>query len=106
LVQDLFGQGADQGLAPEGTAVVLFGALDNVVNMEGAFGGDEYVMDEIHVRLPARLGRAAFLGTAQRAQGAELGEGGVFQDIEEVGLGERVHGEKKQVVMNPNLWYE
>jgi hypothetical protein len=88
LVQDLFGQGADQGLAPERAAVVPFGAEDDLVDMEGAFGGNEYVMYYIHIRLVARLrGRAfAFVGAAEGAEGAELGEGGIFQDLKEFGF--------------------
>jgi hypothetical protein len=86
LVQDLLGQGTDQGLAPEWTAVVPFGAEDDLVDMEGAFGGNEYVKYYIHIRLVARFGwRAfAFVGAAEGAEGAELGEGGIFEDFEEV----------------------
>jgi hypothetical protein len=86
LVQDLFGQGADQGLAPELAVEVPFGALDDLVEMEGAFGGNEHVIDYIHIGFAARLrGRMfAFLGAAQGAEGAELGEGGIFEDLEEV----------------------
>jgi hypothetical protein len=89
LIQDFFGQGADEGLAPELAAVVLAGAQDNLIDMEGAFGGSEYVMDDIHIRLAIRLRLRAFaiLGAAQGAQGAELGEGGIFEDIEEVVFG-------------------
>jgi len=86
LVQYFFGQGTDEGLAPEGTAVVPFGAEDDLVDMEGAFGGNEYVIYYIHIRLAARLrGQAfAFVGAAEGAEGAELGEGGIFEHIEEV----------------------
>jgi hypothetical protein len=89
LVQNLFGQGADEGLALEWTAVVLFGALDDLVDVEGAFGGCEYVIYYIHIRLASGLGRRAFafLGTAQGAQSAKLGERGVFEDVEEVAFG-------------------
>jgi hypothetical protein len=89
LIQNLFGQGADQGLAPEWTAVVPFGAEDDLVDMEGAFGGNEYVMYYIHIRLASRLRRRAFafLGPAQGAEGAELGEGGIFEDLKKVGFG-------------------
>jgi hypothetical protein len=89
LVEHLFGQGADEGLAVEGTVVVPLGAQDDLVNMEGAFGGHEYVIYYLQIRLAARLGRAwvGFLGAAEGAEGAELGEGGVFEDIEEVVLG-------------------
>jgi hypothetical protein len=84
LVQDLFGQGADQGLAPELAAAVLFGAQDDLIDMEGAFGGHEYVIYYMHVGLAPRLRRFAFVGAAQGAEGAELGEGGIFEDFEEV----------------------
>jgi hypothetical protein len=86
LVQDLFSQGADQGLAPEWTAIVLLGALDDLVEMEGALGGNQYVINYIHIGLAPRLrGRVfAFLRAAQGAEGAELGEGGIFEDLEEV----------------------
>jgi hypothetical protein len=89
LVQDLFGEGADQGLAPERAAVVLLGALDDFADMEGAFGGNEYVINYIHIRLAPRLRRRAFafLGAAEGAEGAELGEGGIFEDFEEVVFG-------------------
>jgi hypothetical protein len=89
LVQNLFGQGTDQGLAPELTAVVPFGAEDDLVDMEGAIGGNEYVINYIHIRLAARFGRRAFafLGAAEGAEGAELGEGGSFKDLKEVGFG-------------------
>ena len=68
--------------------MVLLGAQDNLIDMEGAFGGDEYVMYYIHIRLAARLRRwaFAFLGAAEGAEGAELGEGGIFEDFEEVGF--------------------
>jgi hypothetical protein len=80
LVQDLFREGADQGLAPEWAAVVLFGALDDVVDVEGAFGGCEYVMYYLHIRRASWRGRRAFafLGAAQGAQSAELGECRIF----------------------------
>jgi len=57
--------------------------------MEGAVGGKEYVINNIHSRLAVRLGRRAFafLGAAEGAEGAELGEGGIFEDFEEVGFG-------------------
>jgi hypothetical protein len=43
-------------------------------------------MDDIHIRLAIRLRLRAFaiLGAAQ---GAELGEGGIFEDLEEVVFG-------------------
>ena len=89
MIQHLFGQGADEGLAPEWAAVVLLGALDDFADMEGAFGGNEYVMYYMHIRLAPRLRRRAFafLGAAEGAEGAELGEGGIFEDFEEVVFG-------------------
>ena len=62
LVQDLFGQGADEGLAPELTAVVPFGAEDDLVDMEGAFGGNEYVI-VCRAFLLARRGLGAIIKT-------------------------------------------
>jgi len=65
---------------------VLFGALDDLVDMEGAFGGEEYVIYEIHTGLAFGFGGGtlAEFGAAQGAQGAELSEGGIFEDINEV----------------------
>ena len=51
LVEDLFSEGADEGLAVELAAAIFFGTLDNVVDMEGAFCGYEYVIYNIHIRL-------------------------------------------------------
>jgi len=89
LVEDLFGQGADEGLAAELAAVVPFGALEDVIDVEGAFSGHEYVINYIHIRPTPFRGRGAFavLGAAQGAQGAELGEAGVFEDFDEVVFG-------------------
>jgi hypothetical protein len=69
--------------------MVLLGALDDFADMEGAFGGNEYVMYYIHIRLAPRLRSPAFafLGAAEGAEGAELGEGGIFEDFEEVVFG-------------------
>jgi hypothetical protein len=74
VVEHLFSEGADEGLPPERTMVVLFGALEDIGDMEGAFGGHEYVMYYIYVRLTfgAGRGRGALVGPTEGAQGAEL----------------------------------
>jgi len=89
LIEHLLGQGADQGLTVERAVEVLFGVLDDVVDMEGAFGGSEYVIYDIHIRLTFGAGRAggALFGAAEGAQGAELSQGAVFEDFNEVVLG-------------------
>jgi len=93
LIEDLFGQGADEGLAAQLAAVVFLGAGNNLVDMEGAVGGGEYIMNKSHIRLTFwRVGRGfAVLGTPEGAQGAELSEGRVFKDLNEVVFVERVH---------------
>jgi hypothetical protein len=98
LVEDLFGQGADQGLATKLAAVIHFGALDDFVDMQGPLGGDEYVINDIHIRLlfGAGWGGWALLGAAQGAQGSELSQGGVFEDLDEIVFIERVHGVYKK----------
>jgi hypothetical protein len=89
LIEHLLGQGADQGLALEGAVEVPFGALEDVVDMEGAFGGEEYVIYDIHIRLTFGAGTegGALFGAAEGAQGAELSQGAVFEDFNEVVLG-------------------
>jgi hypothetical protein len=86
LVEDLFGQGADQGLSSEWSPVVLLGALEDIGDMEGAFGGQEYVIYYIHIRLTfgAGRGRRALFGPTEGAQGAKLSQGACFKDIKEV----------------------
>jgi hypothetical protein len=86
VVEHLFGEGADEGLSPERTMVVLLGALEDVGDMEGAFGGQEYVMYDIHIRLTfcAGRGRRAQLGPTERAQGAKLSQCAGFKDFKEV----------------------
>jgi hypothetical protein len=97
LVEDLFGEGADQGLALEWAAVVLLGPLDDFLDVEGTFGGGEYVMHNLHIRFAFRLGRRtrALLGAAEGAEGAQLGGRGDFENIEEFVLGQWVHMAKK-----------
>jgi hypothetical protein len=86
LIQDLLGEGADQGLAAELAVVILFGVLEDVGDMQGSLGGSEYVYYYIHIRLTFRLGGGGFavLGTAQGAHGTELRKAGGFKDFEEV----------------------
>ena len=105
LVQNLFGEGADQGLASELAVIAFFGALDDVVDMEGAFGGQEQVMNYIHIRLTIWLGGRGLglFGAAQGAQGAELGKRSIFKDIDEVVFIERIHNGQKRMVMGHNV---
>jgi hypothetical protein len=86
VVQDFFGQGADQGFPAKGAVVVFLGALDNVVDVEGCPGCKEYFIYNIHIRLTLRLERSDFSvrGTAEGAQGAELSQCRIFQDINEI----------------------
>jgi hypothetical protein len=108
LVEDLFCQGADQGLAAELAPVVFFGALDDVVDVKGTFGGDEYVVYNIHIRLTfgCGWGGLALFSAAKGAQGAELCESRVFKDLNEVVFIDGVHGERKMLATGHNIWYE
>jgi len=86
LVEHLFGESADEGLPPEWTMVVLFGALEDVGDMEGTLGDQEYVIYNIHIRLTfgaERDGRSLG-GAAEGAQGTKLGQCTGFQDFNEV----------------------
>jgi hypothetical protein len=99
LVQDLFGQGADQGFAAQGAAILFVRTLDEVVDMEGAFGGHEYIIYYIHIRLTLGFGlygRTVF-GAAESAQGAELSQRRCFKDIDEIIFIDWVHGKKKDL---------
>jgi hypothetical protein len=60
--------------------VVFLGVLDDVGDMERAFGGQEYVIYDIHIRLTfcAGRGRRALLGPTEGAQGAKLSQGADF----------------------------
>ena len=51
FVEDLFGEGADQGLAAEFDAEGQARLEDDLVNMQRAAGGQEYILDNIHIRL-------------------------------------------------------
>jgi hypothetical protein len=80
LVEDLFGEGADQGFAPELAVMVGFGAADDVIDMEGAFGSCKYIINYSHIRLSFFAGRrrGSVLGAAQGAQGAQVSESSIF----------------------------
>jgi hypothetical protein len=86
LVEHLFGESADEGLPPEWTMVVLFGALDDVGDMEGTLGDQEYVIYYIHIRLTFGAGRdGRSLGSAaEGAQGTKLSQCTGFKDFNEV----------------------
>jgi hypothetical protein len=86
LVEHLFGESADQGLPPEWTMVVLFGALEDVGDMEGTLGDHEYVIYYIHIRLTFGAGRdgRSLGGAAEGAQGTKLSQCTVFKDFNEV----------------------
>jgi hypothetical protein len=88
LIEHLFGEGADERLAAEWAMVLLPGALEDVSDMEGAFGGQEYVIYNIHIRLTFGPGRGdrPLGGAAERAQGAKLSRCAGFEDINEVVL--------------------
>src|SRR6266446_2201739 len=92
-VQDLFGEGADQRLAAELAVEIFLGPVDDVVDVEGAFGREEYVIHDLHVRLAFGFGRCAWalLGAAQSTQGAELRQGGIFKNFNEVVFIQWIH---------------
>jgi hypothetical protein len=98
LVQDLFGQGANEGFAVESAVMVLFGALEDVTDMEGVFGGQKYVIYDIHIRLTLRVRRSGLtvFGAAEGAQGAELGEHRFFQDFNEVVSVQWIHKARRE----------
>jgi len=89
LIQDLLGESADQGLAAELAVVILFGALEDVGDMQGSPGGSEYVYNNVHIRLTFRLGGGGFsvLSAAQGAHGTELRKACCFKDFKEVVFG-------------------
>ena len=74
LVENLFCEGADQRFPTELAMMVLFSALEDVVEVKGAFGGKEYIIYNIHIRLTLKTGGGggAMSSAAERAQGAEL----------------------------------
>jgi hypothetical protein len=85
-VEDFFGEGTDEGLAAEFTAEALLGLSQDVLDVEGAVGGLEYVFDDGDIRLTFMVGspRPAGLGWTESAKGAELGMGRGFEDIQEL----------------------
>jgi hypothetical protein len=89
----------------EGAVMVLFGTLDEVIDVEGTFGGQEDLVNNLHVgfALGIGVGRVTELSAAQGAQGAKLSERGIFEDVEEVVFGQRVHRVKEKVVMGRNI---
>jgi hypothetical protein len=88
--------------------VVLFGALDDVVDVERLLGRKEYVVYNINIRLTLRLWRRGFavFRSAQGTQGTELGQCCIFQDINEVNFVQWVHNAKKRLVTGHNMEYE
>ena len=108
MVQDLLGEGADEGFPVEWAVVVFLGALDDVVDVEGCLSGKKYVIYYIHIRLTFRLRRSGFavFGAAEGAQGAELSQCRVFQDFNEVVSIQWVHRAKKIFVMGHKMQYE
>jgi hypothetical protein len=86
LIENLFGQGADQGLTAEPPAMGLARLLQDVLDMEGASGFQKYVINDLDIRFTFRAssGPERSSAWAQRAQSAELSMGGFFEDIEEI----------------------
>jgi len=72
---------------------MFLGALEDVGDMEGAFGGHEYVIYNIHIRLTFGTGRGvgALFGATEGAQGTKLSQGTGFKDFDEVVFSERFH---------------
>ncbi|MEI6186526.1 MAG: hypothetical protein WCP43_04900 [Dehalococcoidia bacterium] len=68
---------------------VLPSAEDDVLDVEGALGREKYVIYYIHIRLTFCAGRGGgpVFGTAEGAQGAELSQCAVFEDLKEVVFG-------------------
>jgi hypothetical protein len=105
LVQDFFGQGADEGFAVELAVVVLFGALDDVGDVERLLGCKEYVIYNIHIGLTLRLWRRGFavFRSAEGTQGSELGKCSSLKDINEIIFIQWVHNAKKRLVTEQNI---
>jgi len=79
-VEDLLGEGADQGVTTELAAEALLGLSEDVVDVEGTAGGLEYVFDYGDIGLTFLGGWAAAAGGggAQGAESAEVGVRRVF----------------------------
>jgi hypothetical protein len=88
--------------------VVLFGALDDVGDVEWLPGRKEYVVYNINIRLTLRLWRRGFsvFRSAEGTQGAKLCQCCIFQDINEVIFIQWVHNAKKRLVTGHNMGYE
>jgi hypothetical protein len=97
LVEDFFGEGTDQGIAAQAAVVALLGLSDEVIDMEGAGGGEEELIDDINIRhtfFIRRSGRRRGALSAQGTQDFELSLSGFFEDFEEflprqVGIGHK-----------------
>jgi hypothetical protein len=91
-VEDFFGEGADEGLAAEFAVEALLGLSQDVFDVEGAGGGLEYVFDNGDVRLTFLAGDWSLtgFGWTEGAEGAELGVGIGFEDIEELIAGKGI----------------
>jgi len=89
MVQNLLGQGADQGFAADGPMVELLGAAEDFVEVERAifFCQDIYYYIYIRHRLSGAFWAAAF-GAAQQTESTELGVGAFFKDVKEILAGE------------------
>ena len=88
--------------------MIPLGKLDDVVDVQRAFGGQEDLVNDLHVGFTSGIGagRVAELAAAQRAQGAKLGQGCVFENIQKIIFGKRIHSvEERVVVMGHNIWY-
>lgn len=88
--------------------VVLFGALDDVGDVEWLPGRKEYVVYNINIRLTLRLWRRGFsvFRSAEGTQGAKLCQCCILQDINKVIFIQWVHNAKKRLVTGHNMGYE
>jgi hypothetical protein len=93
-VEDFLGEGADEGLAAELAVEALLGLGEDVLDVEGTWGGFEYVFDDGDIGLTFMSGEAAAAPGrgAEGAEGAELGMGDGFERIEELIVGEGFGG--------------
>jgi len=49
MVEDLFGQGADQGFAADVAVVELLGAAEDFVEVEGSLFFCKYIYDNVYI---------------------------------------------------------
>jgi hypothetical protein len=91
-VEDFLGEGADEGLAAEFAVEALLSLGEDVLDVEGACGGLEYVFDDGDIRFTfmAWDGACPGFGGVEGAEGAELSVRSGFEDIEELITGEGV----------------